>query len=105
MGESIKGRAKIGANGVTEVKIIIKHPMVVEMRDPKTGAVTTEAHFIEQISCMHKGELVFAADWGMAVSTNPYIEFGFTGGAAGDKVTFSWQDNKGQSDSADIPLT
>lgn len=103
MANTIKGRAKLGADGQTEVKLIITHPMVIEQRDAG-GKVTTEAHFIQVVSCTHKGETVFAADWGMAVSTNPYLEFFFAGAAAGDELTIQWSDNRGNSDNAVVKV-
>jgi sulfur-oxidizing protein SoxZ len=33
------------------------------------------------------------------VSKNPFIEFEFDGGAAGDSVELSWTDNKGETGS------
>jgi sulfur-oxidizing protein SoxZ len=37
------------------------------------------------------------ADWGPAVSKNPYMSFKFKGGAKGDKVKITWTDNKGET--------
>ena len=44
------------------------------------------------------------ANWGPAISKNPYLSFRFTGGAAGDTVTLSWVDNKGEKDSAETTV-
>jgi sulfur-oxidizing protein SoxZ len=41
---------------------------------------------------------VFVADWGPAVSKDPYVKFAFKGGKKGDDLKISWVDNKGQSD-------
>ncbi len=41
------------------------------------------------------------AQWGPAISKNPYLSFRFTGGNAGDTVKLSWVDNKGNSDSSE----
>jgi len=38
---------------------------------------------------------VLTAKWGTAVSQNPFLQFRFQGAKAGDKVTVSWTDNKG----------
>jgi sulfur-oxidizing protein SoxZ len=40
------------------------------------------------------------AEWGPAVSKNPYISFQFAGAKKGDAVEISWSDNKGGSESA-----
>ena len=36
-----------------------------------------------------------SAQWGPAVSNNPFVQFNFTGGKVGDKVAVNWVDNKG----------
>lgn len=95
---TIKGRAELGANGVTLVRLLMTHPMAIERRDAATGT-TVAAHHIEQVLCEHGGEVVFAADWGQAVSTNPYLQFNLLGGKKGDNVLVRWRDNKGDSDS------
>lgn len=38
---------------------------------------------------------VLSAQWGPAVSKNPFIEFNFMGGQIGDKIELTWTDNKG----------
>lgn len=42
---------------------------------------------------------MFVADWGPAVSKDPYLEFKFKGGSKGDPLAVSRVDNEGQSDS------
>jgi sulfur-oxidizing protein SoxZ len=39
---------------------------------------------------------VLTAQWGPAVSKNPYLEFDFKGGQKGEKVVVTWEDNKGE---------
>ncbi|HEY0837179.1 MAG TPA: thiosulfate oxidation carrier complex protein SoxZ [Azospirillum sp.] len=104
MAESIKARIKVGTNGTADVRAVITHPMIVEVRDPKTNAVTAAAHFIEEVVCTHKGETVFSADWGMAVSANPYLEFSFSGAASGESLTISWRDNRGNKDAVEFKV-
>jgi sulfur-oxidizing protein SoxZ len=100
---SIKMRANI-ADGVTTVKALISHPMDTGLvKDKKTGEVIP-AHFIQEVVCQHKGTTVLTANWGPAVSKNPYLSFKFTGAAAGDKVSLSWVDNKGEKDSSDVTI-
>jgi sulfur-oxidizing protein SoxZ len=36
-----------------------------------------------------------SAQWGTAVSKNPYMQFSFKGGKAGDKIAVTWVDNRG----------
>lgn len=77
--------------------------MTAETRNAQTGAVV-EAHFIEEVTLTHGDAVVLAAEWGQAVSTNPYLEFSFSGAKAGDSLTCAWRDNKGQSDTADFKV-
>lgn len=40
---------------------------------------------------------MLAAEWGPAVSKNPFLQFAIKGAKAGDKVAITWKDNKGDS--------
>jgi sulfur-oxidizing protein SoxZ len=103
MGDSIKIRAKVEGD-VTEVKMLIKHPMETGTRkDSKTGELIP-AHFIQQVNCEHNGSNVMTALWGVGISKNPYLSFKFTGAKAGDTVKVQWVDNKGESDSAEASI-
>jgi sulfur-oxidizing protein SoxZ len=53
----------------------------------------------------HNGKTVLVAEWGPAVSKNPYLSFAFDGAAAGDTVELSWSDNKGDSDSVSAKIS
>ena len=54
-------------------------------KDNKTGE-KIPAHFIQEVVCTHNGNNVMTANWGAAISKNPYLSFSFNGGAAGDTV-------------------
>ncbi len=100
---SIKMRAKI-TDGVTTIKALVSHPMDTGlMKDKKTGE-TIPAHFIQEVVCKHKDTTVMTANWGAAISKNPYLSFKFAGAAAGDTVSLSWADNKGEKDSAEVTI-
>jgi len=49
--------------------------------------------------------VVMTAQWGPAVSKNPYLAFMFKGAKAGDSVKLAWVDNKGESDSAEATIS
>ena len=99
MANSIKLRAK-AKDGEVSVKALISHPMETGLRkDKKTGKVIP-AHFIQEVTVNANGKEVLVAEWGPAVSKNPYLSFKYAG-AAGDKVTLSWKDNTGTSDTAE----
>ena len=100
---SIKMRAKV-SDGVTTIKALISHPMDTGlMKNKKTGK-TIPAHFIQEVVCQHKGTTVMTANWGAAISKNPYLSFRFKGAATGDTVSLSWVDNKGEKDAADVTI-
>ncbi len=101
---SIKVRAKT-SDGVTTVKALIKHPMETGQRkDKKTGKLIP-AHFIQEVTCEHKGKKVMTALWGAAISKNPYLSFKFKGANKGDALKLSWVDNQGKSDSTDTKVS
>jgi len=100
---SIKMRAKI-TDGVTTVKVLISHPMDTGLQKNKKTGKKIPAHFIQEVVCKHKGTTVLTANWGPAISKNPYLSFRFTGAAAGDTISVSWVDNKGEKDSAEAAI-
>ena len=100
---AIKIRAK-ASDGVTTVKTLMNHPMETGLRkDSKTGK-KIPAHHITEVTAEHNGNLVMTANWGGAISKNPYLSFKFKGGAAGDTIKISWVDNKGGSDTAEAAI-
>lgn len=84
----------------TTVKCLMSHPMETGRRkDSKTGELVP-AHFIEEVICKHRDAVVMTAFWSGGVSKNPYLSFKFKGGAAGDQITITWTDNRGETDQA-----
>jgi sulfur-oxidizing protein SoxZ len=101
--KSIRIRANIKGD-VTEVKALMSHPMETGLRKDKKTGEKIPAHFIKEVNAEHKGTSVMVAQWGVAVSKNPYLSFKFKGGAAGDTIKISWVDNKGESDAAETTI-
>jgi len=97
---SIKLRAK-AKGGVVSVKALISHPMETGLRKDKKTGKKIPAHFIQEVSVKANGTEVMLAEWGPAVSKNPYLSFKYAGNA-GDKVVLSWVDNTGKSDSSGV---
>ena len=95
---SIKIKASI-KDGKTEVKALIKHEMETGLRKDKKTGEKIPAHYIKEVKCEHNGKTIFTANWGVAVSKNPYLSFKFSGGSSGDTINVSWVDNKGETDS------
>ncbi len=95
----IKLRARL-KNGVTTIKALMYHPMETGLRKDKKTGKTIPAHFIQEITCRHNGELKVSMGLGISVSKNPYLQFEFEDGAKGDALKLVWKDNRGESDSA-----
>ena len=77
-----------------EVKILMAHEMETGQRKDAKGEIVP-AHFIQNVTAVHNGKTVLSAQWGTAVSKNPFLSFRFTSGKPGDKITVTWVDNKG----------
>jgi sulfur-oxidizing protein SoxZ len=95
MGNPMKIRASV-KDGVTEVKVLMQHEMATGQGKDAEGALIP-AWFITEVKAQHQGRTVLEAQWGQSISKNPYLVFRFKGGAAGEKVTVTWIDNKGDS--------
>lgn len=95
---SIKVRATAEGDEVT-VKALFSHPMDSgNIKDKKTGKLIP-AHYITEVTAETNGKTVLSVNWGGGISKNPYLQFKYDGGKAGDTLKLSWVDNKGDSDS------
>lgn len=95
MANPMKIRAKADGD-VVEVKVLMSHIMETGQRKNQAGE-PIPAHFIQTVSATCNDRTVLSAQWGPAVSANPFLSFKFKGGKKGDKVKVSWVDNKGDS--------
>ena len=95
MANPMKVRARL-VDGSTEVKVLMSHPMETGLRKNDKGEAVP-AHFIRQVSVTHGERVVFAAQFGPAVSANPFLAFRFQGGERGERVRVTWQDNLGDA--------
>ena len=98
--------SRIRANVVgdsTEVKVLMNHEMETGQRKDAAGKVIP-AWYIQQVTAQHNGKTVLTAQWGPAVSKNPFLQFSIKGAKAGDKVGIAWVDNRGdqRSDEATV---
>jgi sulfur-oxidizing protein SoxZ len=100
---SIKIRAK-SKNGVTTVKALFSHIMETGLRKDKKTGKKIPPHHINEVSGEYNGKIVMTANWGPAISKNPYLSFKFKGGSAGENVKISWVDNQGKSDSLEAAI-
>ena len=93
MSDPMRIRAQAAGDKVT-VRVLISHEMETGMRKVADGNLVP-AHYIQTVSATHNGKTVMSAQWGPAVSKNPFIQFVFKGAKAGDKIAVTWVDNKG----------
>ena len=95
MGEPMKIRASLVGDS-TEVKVLMSHEMETGQRKDAQGQ-TIPAWFIQTVTVTWNDKTVLSAQWGTAVSKNPFLSFKFKGGAKGDKITVSWTDSRGDT--------
>ena len=98
MASTIRVRAT-SSGETTEVQALIQHPMDSDFVKDAKGEIIPP-HFIQELTFEYGGKSVFVADWGAAVSKDPYVKFSFKGGKKGDDLKISWVDNKGATDTA-----
>jgi sulfur-oxidizing protein SoxZ len=96
MASTIRVRA-ISNDETTEVQVLIQHPMDSGFVKDDKGEIIPP-HFIQELTFEHRGRKIFVADWGTAISRDPYVKFSFKGGNKGDELKISWVDNKGEND-------
>lgn len=90
--------------GVTEVRALMQHEMDNGRRKDEAGKLIP-AWFITDVKVLHNGKTVLEAQFGTAVSKNPYLAFRFKGGKAGDKIKLSWVDNRGDTSTDEVEIS
>jgi sulfur-oxidizing protein SoxZ len=78
------------------VRVLMMHEMETGQRKDASGK-TIPAWHIQEVTAQHNGKTVLTAQWGPAISKNPFMQFTVKGAKAGDKIAISWKDNKGDS--------
>jgi sulfur-oxidizing protein SoxZ len=95
MADPMRIRAQ-AAGGKATVRVLMSHEMESGQRRDSAGKLVP-AWFIQEISVSLNGKPVLSAEWGPAVSKNPFLQFNIKGAKAGDKVSITWKDNKGDT--------
>ena len=91
-------------DGVTDVLVLVSHPMETGLRtDPKTKE-KVPAHFIQKMSFFLNGKEVASSDLGTAVAKDPLIGIKLKGAKPGAKLKVTWSDNKGESGSEETTI-
>ena len=98
----MKMRATL-AGGVTEIRVLMTHPMETGQRKDPDGKLVP-IHFIQNVTVKVNGKTVIESQTSQAVSRNPVFSFRVKGGAKGDKIEVSWLDNHGESNSTEAAV-
>ncbi len=93
MAEPMRIRAQAAGDKAT-VRVLMAHEMESGQRKDAAGKLVP-AWFIQEVTAQLNGKPVLSAQWGPAVSKNPFLQFNIKGAKAGDKVSVTWVDNKG----------
>jgi sulfur-oxidizing protein SoxZ len=95
MTEPTRIRAQAQGSGAV-VRVLMAHEMESGQRKDAAGRVVPAWH-ITNVTATLNGRTVFTAEWGPAVSRNPFLQFTLKGAKAGDKVGIAWKDSRGAS--------
>jgi sulfur-oxidizing protein SoxZ len=90
--------------GAAEVRVRVTHPMETGQRVNPQTKEKIPAHYIQKMTFSVNGKQVAVTDLGPAISKDPLVGVRLKGAKAGDKVTVSWNDNKGESGSAEAVI-
>ena len=93
MSDPMRIRATV-KDGKVDVRVLMSHEMETGLRKDGAGKVIP-AWFIQEVAAQLNGKTVMTAQWGPAVSKNPFLQFSVKGAKAGDKIAITWTDNKG----------
>ena len=90
----MKIRATLSGD-LTEIKVLMRHDMETGQR--REAGVLVPAWHIQEVSVAVNGKPALKAEWGPAISKDPFLSLKVKGAAKGDTVTVTWLDNKGDS--------
>jgi sulfur-oxidizing protein SoxZ len=95
MADPMRIRAQAQGDKAT-VRVLMSHEMESGQRKDASGKLVPAMH-ITEVSASLNGKVVMTAEWGPAVSKNPFLQFAIKGAKAGDKVAVTWKDTKGDT--------
>ncbi|MFZ9407926.1 MAG: thiosulfate oxidation carrier complex protein SoxZ [Burkholderiaceae bacterium] len=93
MADPMKIRASL-RDGVADVRVLMAHEMETGQRKDASGNLVPAWH-ITEVTATLNGTPVLKVQWGPAISKNPYLSFKVKGAKAGDTISVTWTDNKG----------
>ena len=93
MSDPMRIRAQVSGDKAV-VRVLMSHEMESGQRRDSAGKLVPAWH-IQEVTATHNGKVVMSAEWGPAVSKNPFLQFSVKGAKAGDKIAITWIDNRG----------
>jgi sulfur-oxidizing protein SoxZ len=95
MADPMRIRAQMAGDKAT-VRVLMSHEMETGQRKDSAGK-TIPAWFIQEVTATLNGKPVLSAEWGPSIAKNPFLQFNVKGAKAGDKISVTWKDNKGET--------
>ena len=95
MADPMRIRAQMAGDKAT-VRVLMSHEMESGQRRDAAGKLVPAWH-IQDVEAKLNGKTVLTAEWGPAVSKNPFLQFNVNGAKVGDKISITWRDNKGDT--------
>jgi sulfur-oxidizing protein SoxZ len=103
MADPMRIRAQVAGDKAT-VRVLMSHEMETGQRKDAAGNIIPAWH-IQSVTAQHNGKTVMSAQWGPAVAKNPFLQFNVKGAKAGDKISVTWVDNKGDKRTDEAAVT
>ena len=88
---------------MADLRVLMLHPMETGQRKNAKGEIIP-LHFIQNVLITHNGRTVLDAQWSQAVSRNPFLGVRIKGAKAGDKISVTWVDNKGDKRTDEVTV-
>lgn len=104
MTEPIKIRATLQGD-LTEIRILMQHPMETGQRKDPASGKTIPAHFIQTFTISANGAPLIEGQLNTSISRNPLFALRAKGLKAGDRIVASWVDSKGDRRSDEAAVT
>jgi sulfur-oxidizing protein SoxZ len=99
----IRIRARL-RDGLTEVHVLMPHAMETGLRVDAAGQLVA-AHHITDVQIDVAGRPMLTARMSMAVSQDPLLTFRCRGARAGDRVSVSWTDTRGEQRTDEVSIS
>jgi sulfur-oxidizing protein SoxZ len=103
MSDPMRIRAQAQGNGAV-VRVLMSHEMETGLRKDADGK-TVPAWHITEVSAALNGKPVMTAHWGTAIAKNPFTQFTVKGAKAGDKISVTWVDSRGDKRTDEATVT